>query len=173
METFQDSKGKTRSLSLTIGKARREVKALGIDFLDGDPTEIANDLMIRTTLQVDLVWALLDGREAIGLTQDQFEDQCLDGDAFTSAREAVFAEIENFILKLRPGVAKILSESIQLIRSQTMKSVDSAISLFQSTEMQEGFSQANADAVKKAKSQLLKLFSASPEDSESTPTQEP
>ena len=156
METFKDATGTTRALTLTIGKSRRGAKALGVDFIDGDPTKIANDLLIKTTLQLDLVWVCLDEKD--GMTQEEFEEKCLDGEAFDRSRLALVAEIGNFIQSVRPEFVEIFNEAILLIRTQITKSADRAVSLFRSTEVQEGFLQASADAEMKAKKKIEKLF---------------
>ena len=178
MESFKDATGVERSLSLTIGKARRAAKTLKIDFIDGDPTAIANDLLVRKTLQIDLIWHLLDEKDAIepdeGLNaQETFEETHLDGEAFDGAKLAMLAAIENFIRALRPEYLEVFKEAILLIRTQITESAKRAASLFQSTEVREGFLQANADAEKKAKREISKQFSKLLEDSESTPTPTP
>ena len=171
METFKDAKGSTQTVSLTIGKARRLAKLLDVDFIDGDPTKIANDLMVRKTLQLDLIWHLLDGKDAIEPAEDMtaqevFEDSYLDSEAFKDAKLAMFAAIENFIRDVRPEYLEVFKEAILLIRTQITKSAERAASLFQSKEVQEGFLQASADAEKKAKKEISKHFSKLLADSE-------
>ena len=166
MESFKDSQDQSFVLSLTIGSARRIAKTSKVDFIDGEPQKIATELITRPTLQLNLVWELLDGKEAIGLSQDEFEENHLDGETFERARTALFAEIENFIQHVRPEVLEVFKEMTHLIRTQITKSAGHAVSLFQSTELQEGFSQANADAVNKAKKEISKLCSSLREDSE-------
>lgn len=158
MESFKDSNGVERALTLTVGKARRfaKCKALDIDFIDGDPAKIGSDLMLRRILQIDLIWEMLDGKE--GLEQEAFEDS-LEGSAFEDARLALFAEIENFIQSIRPNDYQVIQEAILLTTTEITRSAESAVSLFQSTEVKEGFLQANADAESKLKKVISKEFS--------------
>ena len=171
MESFKDSKGNPQTVSLTIGKARRAAKTLDVDFIDGDPTKIASDLMVRKTLQLDLIWHLLDGKDAFESAEDMtakevFEDSYLGGEAFKDAKLAMLAAIENFIRDVRPEHLEVFKEAILLIRTQITKSAERAASLFQSKEVQEGFLQASADAEKKAKRAISKQFSKLLEESE-------
>jgi len=163
LESFKDAKGNTQTVSLTIGKARRIAKLLDIDFIDGDPAKLANDLLIGTTLLLDLVWHLLDGKDAIEPAEDMtaqevFEDSYLDGEAFKGAKLAILAAIENFIHDVRPDYLKVFKEATLLIRTQITKSAEHAASLYQSKEVQEAFLQASADAEKKVKSAISKEF---------------
>lgn len=178
MESFKDSKNVSRLLSLTIGKARKCGKLFDIDFLDGEPTAICRDLLIRKVLQVDLIWFLLDNKDGIELIegetdQESFETNHLDAQAFEKARVALFAEIENFIQSVRPEMAEIVKETILLITTEITENAKLAASLFQSTEVKEGFSKANADAMKKLQKQISNEFSKLAEDSESTPIATP
>ena len=166
MESFKDSQDSKFTLSLTIGAARRIAKTIKVDFIDGEPQKIATELLTRPTLQLNLVWELLDGKDALGLSQDEFEENHLDGETFERARTALYAEIENFIQYVRPEVLEVFKEMTHLIQSEITKSASSAASLLQSTELKEGFSQANADAVKKAKKEISKLCTKLREDSE-------
>lgn len=164
MEFFEDSKGNKRSLSLTIGRARRVAKSLGIDFIDGDATKIANDLLIKPTLQLDLIWALLEDKAETNpdgelTAQEAFEETFLDSGAFENARVALIAEIGNFIQSLRPEFAGVFQNATQLIQSQITQSANRAASLLQSKEVTEGFLQASADAERQAKKEISKQFS--------------
>jgi len=169
VESFTDPDGNRYCLSLTIGRARKAAKLFGIDFIDGEPAKISNDLNLKVTLQLDLIWFLLDDKE--DLEQETFEE-AWSGEAFAIAKSALFAEVENFIQSVRPEMLPIFQESTRLMSEQITQRVQTAISLFQSKDLKEEFSKMNADAEKEMKKNLAQAFKDSkqsgklPEDSE-------
>lgn len=174
METYKDAKGIVRELSLTIGLARKAKTLFKIDFIDGEPSKLCHDLLIRKVLQIDLIWFLMQDKskiEALEVEDDQeppteqesFETIHLDGEAFERARLALFAEIENFIQHVRPETLELIREAISLLRTEITESAKNAASLYQSKEVKEAFLKANADATSKALEAISKASSESAE----------
>ena len=163
MKCFEDAKGNKRTLSLTIGKARKAKAELGLDFLDGDAAKICNDILLSPLKQLDLIWHLLDGKDAIespeGVEPMEHFEGFLDGDAFGRAKPALIAEVTNFIQSLRPEQVEVFKGATDLILKQVTESAKRAASLIQSKEVQEGFITANANAEASAKKEISKQFS--------------
>ena len=136
MKTFSDNAGRTWTIDLTIGAAKRVRDLLRIDLLaplvvkrrkrpDGS---VRKTLPLVTRLQLDVV-ALIDviyvlikpQADAQGVTDEQF-GQALGGEAACAAHEAFMGEWRGFFHQLRrEAEAKAIDAQLRLVAVQTTK----------------------------------------------------
>ena len=101
MKTFNDSAGRTWTLSMTIDSVKRVRDLLKVNLLEpeaGDPpilTRIATDEI----LLCDIIYCLIKPQsDALGITDEQF-GQALGGDAILNAQNAFYEEMSDFFQK--------------------------------------------------------------------------
>jgi len=138
MKTFTDNAGRTWTIDLTIGAAKRVRDLLKIDLLaplvvkrrKGADGRVRKTLPLVTRLQLDVV-ALIDviyvlikpQADAQGVTDEQF-GQALGGEAACAAYEAFMGEWRGFFQELRrEAEAKAIDAQLRLVAAQMKKAV--------------------------------------------------
>lgn len=118
MKSFKDHTGKEWHVKITIGNART---APGVDLIDGEPSQYIEKFMTSVIVKLDLLWHfLLERKEDPNLTRDEFED-CLEGESYLGALEALEQEIVFFIRSFQPTMVEPILKYIEKFRMMSEK----------------------------------------------------
>lgn len=118
MRTFNDSTGRTWTLTLTLDAAKRVKSLCNVNLLEldaGDPpllTKLGTDVI----LLCDVIFALVKPQaDTLGVSDEQF-GAALGGDAILAAHTAFYEELVDFFRKLgRSDLAKALEAQRRMI----------------------------------------------------------
>lgn len=149
MHTFNDTKGRTWEINLTIGAVKRVKQALDVDLLDplselsqpdtGDKPDLSVDLLAQTSLErmplltrlqadvvllIDVIFVLVQPQaKELDVSDEQF-GEALGGDAAYAAYDSFMCEWQAFFLQLRrETAAKAISRSMAMVAAEDKKSV--------------------------------------------------
>lgn len=117
MRTFTDGAGRTWTLSLTIGSAKRVKDKLDINILEpemGEPpliTRLGTDLLLLG----NVICCLLEPQfEAHNVTADDVYD-AFNGDTLFAAQKAFYEEMIDFFRKDRPNLSRAVAAQMKMI----------------------------------------------------------
>ena len=123
MSSFTDTEGRTWTVELTYGSAKRVKKLVGVDLLaieHGDPpllTRLGTEIM----LVCDVIFALIKPQADEQGVSDEEWAEAMGGDAITEAHEALYEAIVNFFRSRgRTDVGKAVAKQKSLI-DETVK----------------------------------------------------
>ncbi len=119
MQTFKDAKGRTWTISLTIGRARAVLDKTGVDLLHPEsstpplPEVLVDDMQVARILQV-----LLDSEFArLNLDPTAVMDEDWDGKTTQASYDALLAEIAGFFeARGQTSRAQIVRKTAEAIR---------------------------------------------------------
>lgn len=158
MHTFEDTEGRTWSLDLTYGSARRVKQLLGVDLLnplDGEAPSLLNRLALELMLLCDVIYALIKPQaDELGVSDEEWA-AAMGGGAMLAAQDALYEEMAAF--------------------SRSLGRTDTLTAIRKQKEMIARAVQANEKRIEEAdvEKEIGKAFGAgamnSPESAESSP----
>lgn len=104
MHHFDDEHGSRWNLEINIGNARSFRSQL--DLIDGQPQDIAQEMLTNVSLRLDMLWHFLTEKAQVA-DRESFES-LLTSNVLTQADKALWDELVFFTRHLRPESAEVI-----------------------------------------------------------------
>ena len=132
MRTFQDTAGKTWTLSLNIVTAKKIRDALAVDFFDDDIGETVGKIASNPILLADVLWVCVEEQANKEGVSDEDFGRALGGDVISHATDSFLDELVDFYPEKK---RQLLSTMLQKLRTTEAAYIEKAMSMMTSEVM--------------------------------------